>query len=375
MTNRYIHQRLHIEKAPTTYRLLSRKLGLSVDDAKKELEQYFQSAENVYAYYILMGQVKGSHQTQTIRLVAQTFLENAKADFSRIDCIHIYSLSVVSDKEHLLEVESTLSNEGLKDYTEENCAKWGIIKGQSPNQIDVAEGVKSKPVVNRKPIPVESQSSQQSVSEKSSQKGSTPSYTSNYVSRKAQKADTEKQPKTAKRQTPKPVKPKETKHTYVSRKVPREKLTIGEADDEVEEVSQLSKEQRLAKKKELESLFDDDDSFMDDGDHFSDTQPVEAEAAESSESHAEPQDIEMTEAPEVGSQSVEEPQGAESLKESKEPSPETYVDEEGYTITKARKPEKPKVKKAPVKAVSSLTKDKSTGKKKQSTLMNFFGKK
>ncbi|KAG2071181.1 hypothetical protein BDR04DRAFT_1098917 [Suillus decipiens] len=115
----FLTKELFIEKNVVTFRSLSRELGIHVNDAKNELAAYLAETENThtssFATYMVSGQIAppysngslvdamdvaqdddNAHRSvmrSKIVLVDCDGLQNAKAQFSRIHSVYIYSLS------------------------------------------------------------------------------------------------------------------------------------------------------------------------------------------------------------------------------------------------------------------------------------------
>jgi len=185
--------------------------------------------------------------------------------------------------------------------------------------------------------------------------------TSRYVSRKSEKKDASKEIP-SKRNPPKP-----SGYVYKSRKLqnaqPKERVIMSHDDDDhaMEDVEVAKKLDNTA---ELEKLFESD--FSDYEEDNSQPKAEEPQEIAVEEKSAEPvpqdEDIEMEEA------QLEEPQP-------EEPQTVQTIDDDGY-ITTARKKTvaKPEVRKA-TRPTSKPKTAPSDGKKKQTSLMNFFQKK
>ncbi|KAG8936095.1 hypothetical protein FRC02_004720 [Tulasnella sp. 418] len=122
----YLSKRIQVDNEVVTFRLLSRELRIHVNEAKNELARFYHLSKNsapVHATYLLSGEVvehkqppaqsagsntaveqvpspQAAQLKRKIVLIGETDVEQAKLQFSRIICTHVYSLSpgMLNDK-------------------------------------------------------------------------------------------------------------------------------------------------------------------------------------------------------------------------------------------------------------------------------------
>ncbi|CDK24281.1 unnamed protein product [Kuraishia capsulata CBS 1993] len=374
----FLSNELFSEKRVISYRTLSRETNISIDDAKRELSEYRdQYLEKVKATYVLIGKASAQPGTRlTIQLSTAQSLSQTKSSFEIIESEHIYSLSVSTP-----DLKSLCNNEMVTP-----CDAKQVLPIKGPEIVFLDTGI-------RRPIPVSEPKREPKrepvarVASRSETKSVDTGLKSGYVSRKTVNAKTE------------PKAQAKPKYQYVSRKNepkrPVEKVIVGSVDvDDIEEghLPKKSKieleEERKEKEKrqeELEKLFDDDDDFDMDDDFAEATVEKKVASPVVDTVELKGQDSPKTSKLEIEQAPEEEVADAVNTRPiSVEPEIETYVDEDGYTVTRTKKEEK---KSAPP-ASSSYTsrkkaeksdpvpkKPKSKASGQQSNLLSFFGKK
>jgi DNA polymerase delta subunit 3 len=366
----YIAQEVFKNEKPVTYRTLSRGLGIHIDVAKQILNEFYTNNESkLHGTSIVTGIKSGK---QTVQLIKNDTLVEEKQKYSEVANVHIYSINV--NKFELTHQDLALQEQKVTvNFADaEKYYKNGMLKGPPVETVDV-------PVFQSTPEPktidkgkTTSQTApKSSVSNTSHTKPvKSAGLTSRYVSRKSEQKDSSKEIP-SKRSSTKP-----SGYVYKSRKLqssqPKERVIISHDDDDqvMEDVEVANK---LVNTAELEKLFDSD---------FSDFE-VDNSQPKAEGKHEKPGEIAQEER---GAQPVhqdediemEEPQPEEL--QPKEPQPEEpqtvqTIDDDGY-ITTARKKTvtKPEARKATRPTLKAKTAP-SDGKKKQTSLMNFFQKK
>lgn len=348
----YIALEVFMHDKPVTYHTLSRALSIHVNVAKQVLSEFYaKNNAKLVASWIITG-IK--NDKLTIQLVSNDDLPETVKLFLKIHTVHIYC--VYLNKLNLSKYDLALHelNYPLKLSDLETYYKNGMIKGP---KVTLVEQPLQQSTPYRSPKKVTSAAA--STAEKPARQIKSSGLTSGYVSRKNQKKQEPVIP--TKRSTP------TTGYVYKSRKVqdnqPKERVIISHSDDEVMEDVDSQKKSNTT---DLEKLFESD--FSDDE---KDDKPAKQET---------PGDVEMVDVEESIQDSLpEEPVSLpESLPDPIEEPEETVqtVDEDGY-ITTARKKTtaKPEPRKATKPRPTLTPANKKDGKKKQASLMSFFGQK
>lgn len=382
-----------LETHVVTYHTAARDLGVHVAAAKRLLAEYYAANRNTLsAQYIATGTRLGS---PVVQLVEEADLA-AQTELFDVHTVHVYCLLLAK---HLFSTTDMALEELRHPVERAKMAQYyaqGLIEGPDLSAV-AAEPVKklqlpkkvqlpkraAKPDVRAEPAAKKQATEQKPKLEYKlrKEKAKTPSLLSNYVSRKTEKSASP---------APKPEKADKPDYQYKSRKQeklqPKERVVMSTVGDD-EEPEEAAAEKRPTET-DLNALFMDD--FTDEDDNAAaaeEEQPVVVEHAE------EPEEAAPKTANTVPQDSIFRSMSLNSTSAShsnspapeREPSPpaETTVDEDGYFTTYKPKAEAPKSapakdapKEAPKRAAPAAKagKTKADGKKKQASLMSFFGK-
>ncbi|KAF9791119.1 DNA polymerase subunit Cdc27 [Thelephora terrestris] len=170
----YLEKQLFIENTVVTYRLLSRELGIHVNDARLELQKYRSLRKDVHATYVMIGTPPSRYgfdsdpfmeideeaarrwaentggeavQERLMLLVSEDELEDSKSQFYIIDSIDVYSLSAVYliDADLVCKENDRIRELDAQDKTGELAKKVGLIVGHHvKKRKPVKRGLKGK---------------------------------------------------------------------------------------------------------------------------------------------------------------------------------------------------------------------------------------
>ncbi len=384
-----ISDQLFSEKKPITYKVLSRKLGISNHESKSLLKQYYDKYKDerteLQPTYILIGmhQHVGNEEDEgdygedngsvLIRLCKKQGLEDAKKEFSEVQSCFIYSLS---DGDIPFDNIAAVNDTVEGDASKEKMGVYGVL--QTPTAGVLSSKEKAKIVLTTKDL--------------SAKKLTEP---------KAEAFGVEKQVQKAKKEEPQ----KDPFALYHSRKRDTKKRSETSVDSiRQKDFEQSHKRQAAARNKakvfsrkqqqheeELSKMFsDDEDKTSKRKEGATKTIPIEVDTSEMRSSEKEESDAEQEESLEgevINDFLSKSTQKAETG--NKDDAVKTYVDKDGYMVTvkddsknKAksrsskrtkRKAEKPK--NHVISEESSSRKRKKKSSAKQTSLMSFFGKK
>lgn len=387
-----ISQRL--EAHPVTYHTLVRELGLSVTRSKKLLTKYYQSNKStVGASFIATGECLGNFLVHSFNSES-ALEENLALTFDVVLSVHIYEIHL--KRTTFTQVEIAL--EELRHPTDLNRVSefhnLGLIKGpklakfheHAKDETDrtVTKSSPIKPRLNKADEATSDTAKKPALVYRSSKPAAKSSLISQYVSRKGEDSNsTKKRASTEK----KPA------YQYKSRKLeqsePKERVVVSAVVDEDDEDARKVSPMVSTSHSNLQNLFLDDE-FTDDEDVTKskeiqleeDSQPIavgiETPSAEES------QKIDAPKIPE-GSilrtvATISDETGSKLQQVQKPISQKTTIDEDGYfTLYKKAdvEPKKPVSKTIPQLAKPPSSKPstaKVDAKKKQTSLMSFFGK-
>ena len=402
----YLATEIITNSKPVSYHKFSRQLNIHLSKAKATLLEYYQkNKSDLTATFIVTGD---NDSGKLIKLSNEDELESDLKKFNTVRCVHIYCVSkkLLQFSTNELALEELKHSSSLNKISE--YEKNGIIIGPKIENV-IPANISSSPV---KPEPSQ-------MNKSTEEKKSSSSLLSSYVSRKQEKKQqdktragtlsnyvsrkTESTIPSKRSNTEPPTKPT---YQYKSRKLeakaPKERVIIAENNDNDNEEEEDDddddkpiKASRATNTSDLQRMFDGDDfTFSDDDDDDDDDQSPEKANKEVEEPKIEdkkdilpetPKEQQSKEASPEREQGLfvnEEEEQEEEHEEEEKPAEEqeefvTEKDEDGYLITRKVKPitkqAKPKKHIAPPKVTKP-----STGKKtgmKQSSLMNFFGKK
>lgn len=380
----YIAERL--ETHQLTYHTVARALALPIAHSKRLLAEYYMiNRKTLSASFVATGRRDDAHMVRLFETEADLH-DNVALAFDHLLTVHIYSLQL--EKNALTDVDVALEElrhpvdlEALPKYR-----KLGLIEG--PELVKAAHTVKppkGAETAPQAPKPRQQPPKQPAVPEKkpglvyeSRKTAAKSSLLSNYVSRKSEN-------------TAKPRAPDEPKKTYQykSRKLeltePKERVVVANMDEDGPDEVSTKSVKPAAASTDLNSLFFDDD-LTDDGDAAAalkqdaedESQPIVADE----ETETEPRPVIAPTVPEDSILRVFTSAASENeLANAPPPAPpqETTVDEDGYfTLYKQAEPESRPAKKArvtPSAVTTTKTSKNARGddKKKQASLMSFFG--
>lgn len=367
----YISEQL--ESHVVTYHTAARDLNIHATKSKKMLLEYYNSnKEKVTASFVVTGTRLGNTVVQIFQDEAD--LETQTEDFDEIRTVHVYCLQMSKNKI----LNSEIALEELKHKVDlSKVAQYyslGLTKGTELDKVEIVKKSEPKAAVKPELAPKKATDTKKPesklayTSRKEKPKQATP--ISSYVSRKGEKSTVP-----AKREAP-PAKPS---YQYKSRKAeqlqPKERVVISSMEEEEQPVEKPAP--AVASKSDLNNL------FLDDLSDFSDDTKEDAEEPIVVENKTEDQP-EKEASPSVAPQ-VPEDSILRTLATGKSPSPvpersptpPQTIDEDGYITTYRAKDKKDPPKSAPAPARDAkVTKPakKTDGKKKQASLMSFFGK-
>lgn len=398
---RYIADQL--ETHTVTFHTIARDLNLHVLQAKRILHAYYSSSkERLSALYLVSG-IKGA---KTILKVLDNLNETTlNENFDLVLSIHVYS---ISQNKYNFSLSDIALEELRRPVDFGNLGKYydfGMIRGRElkeaqmkhsePARPEAAKARKQEPKKEVDKAKTEAKPKLQYTSRKEKPQ---PSLLSNYVSRKDEKKQKEKQGVGEKRSLP----DQGSGYQYKSRKLeklqPKERVIVseynGDNDHDEEEPVPERKSAQAKSNNDLNSL------FLDDLSDFSDREELKQEVAENDEpimveeleeplEEKEATQPKATVAPllpqdsSLRSLASKSPtpqtgEGAEKIDTRASEEPVTTVDEDGYIVTKKKtepKKEPSKPSRKPISSISKLTnssKKKSDGAKKQASLMSFF---
>jgi DNA polymerase delta subunit 3 len=362
-----------------TYSEVSKELSVPFSRAKKTVYEFYRANKSkLTASFIITG-TKGGIKTVQFAL-NESIVDYEIEKFDNVTEVHIYGVSPLEFSYTVRDVvlnvlEKKVDYERLGDYY-----KQGMIQGPELVDAETTAGSDIKPpsaLANTKLTTNTTKASpttEKSTDTEKKTKTFNTGLSSGYVSRKPQKPqqgnDISKFVK-GKR----PAEEEKPKYQYKSRKLEKkDKVVMSEdhedhEDDKEEEPGVV--EMDAGTKSKLSAMFDDD---------FSDDEPPKEEPKEEPEIVSE--DVETPQAVQDPVEETTDPaEVGKSVEDEKEVAPE--YDEDGYFIHKAKP--KPKTKGKPATKVVKPTSSKPTtskptksagkgGNKKQSSLMNFFGK-
>lgn len=380
-----------LETRPVTYHTAARDLNLHVSKSKKMLLDYFNVNKNsVTASFVVSGTRQGN---TVIKVYAnETELASQTDAFDEIRTVHVYSLSL--SKNSIL--NSEIAVEELRHPVDlanlPHAYTLGLTKGT-----DVAHVVAQapKPATGQpQPKPEASRTKPEAPKAKPEapkpkleyqsrkEKAKTPSLISNYVSRKG---EAPKLAVPAKRETS--TKPS---YQYKSRKTeqsqPKERVVMSNVDDDDMQVDAVAPsnvaDPASTGKSDLNNLFLDDLSDFSDDTRDDADEPIAVESSDpdraqkpADDDSSAPSEVPEPENSILRTLAASTTPNSATPQHSPSPAPQTTVDEDGYITTYRAKdpvPKKPSVQ-DPVKVARAPSK-KTDGKKKQASLMSFFGK-
>lgn len=413
-SNEKLKEQLLTGNTPCNYKLLSRQLDIHVNDAKKLLYTFYtQHKDLVEATYVILGQLRDSEQKLTIKITKD--LDDCSL-FEQVDSVQVYALSAKGISPDEIS-QMTQSEINKFDITEEKMQTWGMIKG--PDVIEVERSNSAPTTTNSRlstttqssssntkaPSIMDSMKSRPKNEESKQQKKPDPfanmGLESERILAKYRKQEQEPEKKDTQQTIGKSFAKKASKGTTDS-KTQNDAAMETIEDEDLNDEEYIKKQERLKtekarKQKLLESMFDDDDDdqeVMDvDDDPKVETNKKEATPQppkeESQSKHADLADVFDSSFSQSQSQSqkkgVSDHQEPTSGKTEEEV--ETYVDEDGFIVTKSKPKAKTTSSSKPRARTSSITtsntstngpetkKQKTSGSKSQSSLMSFFGKK
>ncbi|RCK56189.1 hypothetical protein Cantr_05436 [Candida viswanathii] len=406
----YLASEIVTNLKPVTYHKFSRHLSIPVARAKESLLEYYEkNKDSLTASFIITGNSKSG---KLVKLSKEGDLESDLKNFDSVNCVHIYSVH-----QKLSEFTTTdIAREELKYPSSfDNVAEYeknGIIKG--PKIKVLVPGEASTTPVAAVAAPKKDKPKQTTEQKKDEPKKAAPttsSLTSSYVSRKKAKNQPALPLKgltlnyvSRKGEPSSPTKRASTElerpsYSYKSRKTeakaPKERIIVshdaGDHEGE-EEDDEPVKATSATHTSDLQRMFDNDDfSFSDDNEETAKAQAEELKSEidvadeDSIEEVTPPKEREPVEEPSLFiKDDNEEEEAAAAAPEEKEEKP-LFIqekDDDGYIVTRKAKPvTKPPKAKKPALTLSSneaskpLTGSKKDGKKKQASLLDFFGKK
>ncbi|KAH3672529.1 hypothetical protein WICMUC_004214 [Wickerhamomyces mucosus] len=405
-SNSLLESQLLKENKPFNYKLLSRELNIHVNDAKKLLYTFYKKhSDSITVNFIIIGKHKEIDGT-TIKVTEN--IED-KENFQSIETIQVYSLAPknITINEALTTIKAQLKN---KPVTEENLAKWGVIKGPELIALDtvltapISSDKKTSSAFETKKVSPKKPKSEGSI--KSERKSGFPemgSLRDRMLARnkKEEPKNAIQSPSLSRQGTEKIAKPLNISANKRAKTDPTPTVETLEDDllndEEYIAKQKFEKEAQLKKQKELERMFDDDDDEEQDEDvndvkngirKRKDNEKGLEEIFDSSFSQSpvktSPTKKDKQPAVESEEERVQDEDNREEIDEpkadSKEESVTSYYDEDGYLVTKVEK-SKPIVKtmkRSPSPATSNPSTKKSkiaSSAKQQSSLLSFFGKK
>ncbi|KAG7904785.1 hypothetical protein KL907_003001 [Ogataea polymorpha] len=335
-----INTHLFVEKKPITYKYLARWKDISSNKAKQVLQEFYDQFKHekpdLSSYYTVTGR---AGNMRYVKLVSGQDIEIGKAELEKIDSVSIYSLNMGQVAlDTVVAINTTID----KEYTPENCVKWGVIQTSSAQKIAKKQERETlaRPVQrNAMSEPLKTEAKPQEAKPAAKDIGAS-RLSSLYTSRK--KGPEIKQQ--AKRTLDKPIQSTE----------PPKKKTKSEV------------------KSKLTKLFENSDDDVD----FSDEEPIDEPL--DVDIPAERETAEQQEPAKKADKAAEEEtsEPATAQVEKKDAPPEPVYDEDGYLVTTKQPSAKRSATHPPAKKGHTISKNtEKANTKKQVSLMSFFGKK
>lgn len=378
-----------IETRAITYHTVCRELKLSPARSKRLLAEYYlANKKSLCATFVASGKKDGISVLS--RFETEQDLEENVATFDHITTVHVYSIQLEKNSITNVEValEELLHLTKLDSVTE--LHKLGLIKGPTVERLNspikqTLSSSRKDNATTKSDLARHSQHNAVAESKnpamvyQSRKSAPKPSLMSGYISRKSEN------PKVREHVVEQPKKT----YQYNSRKSeqtePKERVVVSHADDEEEANDRKPEVVQPTGVTDLNNLFLDDDFTDEEGDvkgndvAEEETQPIAVEGEE-----------ELAAAPAVSAPTVPEDSILRSFTSSSSsknsfnaetppaplPPKETTVDQDGYfTLYKRSEPESVKAPlKKPKLETTKTTATKGDTKKKQASLMSFFGK-
>ncbi|KAG7857323.1 hypothetical protein KL919_003960 [Ogataea angusta] len=335
-----INTHLFLEKKPITYKYLARWKDLSSSKAKQVLQEFYDQFKHekpdLSSYYTVTGRAGNSRY---VKVVSEQDIEIGKAELEKIDSVSIYSLNMGKVAlDTVVAINTTID----KEYTPENCAKWGVIQTRTA----------------------------QKIAKKQEREASARPAERNAMS---EPLKTEAKPQEAK-PAAKDISTSRLSSLYTSRKKAPEtkreaKRTLGEPKQSTEPPKKKTKNEVKSK---LTKLFENSDDDMAFSDEEPNDVPVDIDNFAEIESGEQPKPAKKADKP--ADKEKSEPV-TENAEENAAPSEPVY-DEDGYLVTTKQQPAKRSATHPPAKKGHTISKNTDKGDtKKQVSLMSFFGKK
>lgn len=357
-----------------TYKTASRDLDMHVSRSKQLLWSYYlANRSRTNASFI----VSGTHHsgTKIAYYDTQNELETRIHDeFDDVACVHVYSLTLTEASFSLPQV----ALEELKQPCGEVEKLWQIGFTEGPAKIPVGKAPSETAPAAPKPV----SEAEHKPEPKAAAKPKAPSITSKYVSRKTENKDVAPKKRGA-AQTP-------LTYQYKSRKTEakpvKERVVMSTGEDGGTDDLDSVKAASRVPTTDLNQLFLDDMSDFSEDDNNQAPVPeaaepiaVEHEESEHEDQEPETETVEKKSGPLDGLASDRLPSPAAPPREA---SREPTVDEDGYITTYRASDTKPEAaqtdqaSRTPSVAPKRILKPpkKGDGKKKQASLMSFFGK-
>lgn len=371
-----------LETHTVTYRTAARDLNIHVSKSKQMLYDYYNlNKSSVTASFVVTGTRRGN----TIVQIFQTEEDFAsqKNQFDDVRAVHVYCLTLA--KNHPLASELAMADQkSVVDLADlKRYYKLGLTKGTDLANVEredrkqLENAREQEP--ERKPHQTTSTAPKAAAKPKleyqsRKEKAKTPSLLSNYVSRKAE----------AKAAIPTKREASTPSYQYKSRKVeqsqPKERVVMSSVADDNDDMDVDSASKASGGPQgstDLNNLFLDELSdFSDDTKDDAEEEPI---VVENEEPTTETKDtVHQAQVPDDSIFRTMVNKSASPAPQPPSPTPVTTVDDDGYITTyKAKEPKETKeTKRAPARAQTSKPKaeKKGDGKKKQASLMSFFGK-
>lgn len=366
----YIALEVFKHDKPVTYHSLSRALNIHVNEAKQVLNEFYRKNEGkLIASWIITGY---KNDKLTVQLVSNEGLSETMDLFAKINTIHIYCIYLNTSKLSNFDISLHELNYPSKLSDMDSYYKHGMIQG--PEIIKIEPPLQQSTPLNKSPKMV---SSVTPTAEKLAKQVKSSGLTSGYVSRKNQKKPDPIVP--SKRSSL----PANSGYVYKSRKLqvnhPKERVIISNSNED-EVMDDIDVQKKSQNTTDLEKLFESD---------FSDEEPREREQDEKVNVQEQEQEKNRLESVDIEMEDVEEstesksgsiPDAFEEREPEQEPEQEPEevvqtIDEDGYIITARKKTTAKPQPRKPTKQRPTLTPNKKDGKKKQASLMSFFGQK
>jgi DNA polymerase delta subunit 3 len=363
----YIALEVFKHDKPVTYHSLSRALNIHVNEAKQVLNEFYRKNEGkLIASWIITGY---KNDKLTVQLVSNEGLSETMEIFAKINTIHIYCIYLNTSKLSNFDISLHELNYPSKLSDMDSYYKHGMIKG--PEIIKIEPPLPQSTPLNKSPKKVSSVTP--TAGEKLAKQVKSSGLTSGYVSRKNQKKADPIVP--SKRLSL----PANSGYVYKSRKLqvnqPKERVIISNSNED-EVMDEVDVQKKSENTTDLEKLFESD---------FSDEEPRERELDEKDNVQEQEQENNRLESVDIEMEDVEESTESKSGSipdtiEEKEPEQEPEevvqtIDEDGYIITARKKTTAKPQPRKPTKQRPTLIPNKKDGKKKQASLMSFFGQK